>query len=52
MQAARRAIEAYARVACDRSDLGAIATMGEYVYRALRDKTAEQRSKGAEEILS
>lgn len=38
LETARHAIEAYARVACDRSDLGAIATMGEYVYRVLKEK--------------
>ena len=37
---ARTALEAYARVARDQSDRGAIATMNEYVYRPLRDKVA------------
>ena len=35
---AREALEAYARVARDQSDCGAIATLNEYVYRPLRDK--------------
>jgi len=35
---AQRALEAYARVARDRSDLGAIAVLNEYVYRPLRAK--------------
>jgi hypothetical protein len=34
----RTALEAYARVANDQSDRGAIATMAEYVYRPLKDK--------------
>ena len=37
---ARHALEAYARVARDRSDYGAIATMGEYVYRPLKEKVS------------
>jgi hypothetical protein len=40
LASARRALEAYARVARDQSDRGAIATMAEYVYRPLRDKVA------------
>ena len=32
--------EAYAQVARDRSDYGAIATMAEYVYRPLKDKVS------------
>jgi hypothetical protein len=43
LSAARRALEAYARVARDRSDLGAIATMNEYVYRPLKEKVAEMK---------
>ena len=38
LAAARRALEAYARVARDQSDRGAIATMNEYVFRPLRAK--------------
>ena len=38
---ARAALEAYARVAQDQSDRGAIATMAEYVYRPLRVKIEE-----------
>jgi hypothetical protein len=38
---ARRALEAYARVARDPSDRGAIAVMNEYVYRPLKAKVAE-----------
>ncbi|MBM3890272.1 MAG: hypothetical protein FJ388_14250, partial [Verrucomicrobia bacterium] len=38
---ARRALEAYARVAGDQSDRGAIATMAEYVYRPLKAKVAQ-----------
>ena len=37
---ARRALEAYARVARDQSDRGAIAVMNEYVYRPLKAKVA------------
>ncbi|NSW58000.1 MAG: hypothetical protein HPY44_18500 [Armatimonadetes bacterium] len=36
-------LEQFAAVARDRSDLGAIATMGEYVYRPLKDKVAQLR---------
>ena len=43
MGSVRRALEAYARVAVDRSDLGAIATMGEYVWRWLKWKVEELR---------
>jgi hypothetical protein len=38
---ARAAIEAYARVARDQSDYGAIATLNEYVYRPLKAKLAK-----------
>ena len=41
LDSAREALEAYARVARDRSDLGAIATMNEYVWRPLQAKAAE-----------
>ena len=40
---ARDALEAYAQVASDRSDYGAIATMGEYVYRPLKRKVHQLR---------
>ena len=39
----RHALETYARVARDRSDYGAIATMGEYVYRPLQKKVHQLR---------
>jgi len=38
---ARQALEAYARVARDQSDRGAIAVLNEYVNRALVAKLAE-----------
>ena len=38
---ARTALEAYARVARDQSDRGAIATMAAFVYRPLKAKVAE-----------
>ena len=41
----REALEAYARVAADQSDRGAIATMAEYVYRPLKEKTAQLREQ-------
>ena len=44
LESARRALEAYAGVARDQSDRGAIATMNEYVYRALRGKVEELRA--------
>lgn len=43
---ARRALEAYARVARDQSDRGAIAAMNEYVYRPLKAKVEELRRGG------
>jgi hypothetical protein len=43
LAAATEALEELAAVARNRSDLGAIATMAEYVYRPLRDKAAELR---------
>jgi len=45
LDSARRALEAYAEVAADRSDLGAIATMGEYVWRWLKRRREELRRK-------
>ena len=45
---ARAALEAYARVARDQSDRGAIATLNEYVYRPLREKLKELRSRTSE----
>jgi len=39
------ALEAYARVARDQSDRGALATMAEYVYRPLQDKVAALEKK-------
>ena len=41
---ARLALEAFARVARDQSDRGAIATLNEYVYRPLRSKEQEMKS--------
>jgi hypothetical protein len=40
---ARRAMQAYARVARDQTDRGTIAVLNEYVYRPLRDRVAELR---------
>lgn len=40
----RRAIDAYARVARDQSDRGAIAMLNEYAYRALKRKRDELRT--------
>ncbi len=40
----RLALEAFARVARDQSDRGAIATMNEYVYRPLRTKAQEMEA--------
>ena len=40
---ARRALEAYAAVARDQSDRGAIAVMNEYVYRVMKGKVEELR---------
>ena len=42
---ARQALESYARSARNRSDVGSIAVMGEYVYRPLMDKLAEIAAK-------
>ena len=41
MASVRGAVESYARVARNRTDLGAIAVMHEYGYRALKAKIAE-----------
>ncbi len=41
LEAIHHALEAYARVVVDRSDLGAIAIMGEYVWRWLKRKVEE-----------
>jgi hypothetical protein len=43
---AREALEAYARVARDQSDRGAIAVMGEFVYRPLRAKVEKLKAQG------
>lgn len=40
-QAIREALEAYAGVAKDHGDLGAVALMNEYCYRPIRDKRNE-----------
>jgi len=45
--AARTALEACAEVAVDRSDLGAIATVGEYVWRWLKRKVDELEKEEA-----
>jgi len=45
LAAACRGLEAYARVARDQSDRGAIAVMAEYVYRPLKAKVEELREK-------
>ena len=41
LDAARQALESYARVAQDQSDRGAIAMMNEYIYRPLKAKLQE-----------
>ena len=38
VEISRSMLESYARVAQDRSDVGSIATMSEYVYRPLKAK--------------
>jgi hypothetical protein len=43
LRCVQAAIEAYARVARDQSDRGAIATMAEYVYRPLKTKVQSLR---------
>jgi hypothetical protein len=45
LKLARAALEAYARVARDQSDYGAIAVLAEYVYRPLKGKVAELQKK-------
>ena len=45
LAAAGACIGAYARVARDQSDRGAIATLNEYVYRPLQKKLAELRNR-------
>ena len=42
-----QAIETFAGVAKNRADLGAIATMAEYVYRPLKRKAEELRAECA-----
>ena len=44
LDSARSMIESYARVAADRPDLGAIATMDEYIYRPLKRWTAKLKN--------
>jgi hypothetical protein len=44
LAAARRALEAYARVARDPSDRGSIAVMAEFVFRPLQKKVAQIKS--------
>ena len=44
------AIEALASVAKNRSDCGAVAIMGELVYRQLKKKTAELNAKLEQEL--
>ena len=48
LSAARRSIEAYARVARDQSDRGAIAQLNEFVYRSLQRKLAALRGQTRE----
>jgi len=45
LKTARTAIEAYARVARDQSDRGAIVTLAEYVYRPLKARIARFSSR-------
>ena len=45
--AAFKAIEAFAAVARNQADRGAIATMAEYVYRPLKQKAEELRAEHA-----
>ena len=45
LAAARRALESCVRVAGDRSDLGAIAIMNEYVYRFLKARIGDLARK-------
>ena len=46
--AAKRSISAFARVATDQSDRGAVAQLNEFVYRSLKRKLAELREKYGE----
>ena len=46
--ATRRALEAYARVARDQSDRGAIAQLNEFVYRPLKAKRAALQTPAGE----
>ena len=46
--AAKRSIGAFARVAADQSDRGAVAQLNEFVYRSLKRKLAELREKYGE----
>ena len=52
LAAFRRALEAYARVARDQSDRGALASLAEFAYRPLRDKVAAMNKSavGADQI--
>lgn len=45
LEAARWALESYARVAQDQSDRGAIAMMNEYIYRPLKAKVQELKGE-------
>jgi hypothetical protein len=45
LETARQALAAYARVARDQSDRGALAILNEYVYRPLQAKVAELKGK-------
>ena len=47
-----RAIEAYAKVAKNRADLGAIATLAEYAYRPLKRKAEALRAENAKAATS
>jgi len=46
-QTARQMIDAYAHVARDQSDLGAIAILAEYVWRPLRDKAKQLHTEAS-----
>ena len=45
LDTSRAMLESYARVATDRSDLGAIATMAEYIYRPLKRWAGELKTQ-------
>ena len=49
---ARAALDAYARIAQDQSDRGAIATMSEYVYRPLRARSRSCRSSERSPLMA